>query len=347
MLGIFNLMILEFVTMLNEMRLGMLSQDSIFKFKALQRIPKYDDNLEPTELFPKREEVEYANNARMRALPGSIHSFTAEEGGAITGPQREKLLSNCMAPQVLELKKDAQVMLIKNMDENLVNGSLGKVIGFMSETTYSLCEREGIDVDAALNFDAKAGGDDPFGFATLDGEDSDSESVLRKKRRILKMRAMSAETSQLWPLVRFTTATGLHVDRLVTREKWSFELPDGEVQAYRKQIPLILAYAISIHKAQGQTLSRVRVDLGNVFEKGQAYVALSRATSREGLQVLRFDARKVMAHPKVAAFYRSLENIEHVVKKEAESKKGWDTKALEELLDRDEEEYGLSSYAYG
>ena len=90
-------------------------------------------------------------------LPGSIHSFRAEEGGAVTNLQiRDKLLQNCMAPQILELKKDAQVMLIKNMDENLVNGSLGKVIGFMSETTYSLCETEGIDVDQAVDFDAKA-----------------------------------------------------------------------------------------------------------------------------------------------------------------------------------------------
>ena len=211
-----------------------------------------------------------------------------------------------MAPQLLELKKDAQVMLIKNMDENLVNGSLGKVSGFMSEATYSLCEREKIDVDQALSFDAKAlNNDDPYGFPTLDEEDGDSESVQRKKRKILKLHAMSADTSQLWPVVRFTTATGLHIDRLMTREKWSFEAPDGEVLAYRRQVPLILAYAISIHKAQGQTLSRVRVDLGRVFEKGQAYVALSRATCREGLQILRFDPSKVMAHPKVAAFYRS------------------------------------------
>ena len=337
--------------MLNEMRLGMLSQDSIMKFKALQRPPQFDDNIEPTELFPTRREVDIANDNRIRALPGSIHSFSAEEGGALTNLQmRDKLLQNCMAPQILELKKDVQVMLIKNMDENLVNGSLGKVIGFMSESTYSLCEREGIDVDEAMNFDAKAlsGGDDPYGFKTLADEDDDSESILRKKRKILKLRAMSAQTSQLWPIVRFTTAAGLHIERLVTREKWSFEAPDGEIQAYRRQIPLILAYAISIHKAQGQTLSRVRVDLGKVFEKGQAYVALSRATSREGLQILRFDARKVMAHPKVAGFYRSLENIDNVVKKQAEVKKGWETRALEELLEREEEDYGLmSSYAYG
>lgn len=50
---------------------------------------------------------------------------------------------------------------------------------------------------------------------------------------------------------------------------------------------------MSIHKSQGQTLERVKVDLARIFEKGQAYVALSRATSLEGLQVLGFDPAKV------------------------------------------------------
>jgi len=87
------------------------------------------------------------------------------------------------------------------------------------------------------------------------------------------------------------------------------------VQAQRRQIPLILAWALSIHKAQGQTLHRVTVDLRKVFEKGQAYVALSRATCQEGLQVKGFDRKKVMAHPRVGDFYNSLYNVNEALRK--------------------------------
>jgi ATP-dependent DNA helicase PIF1 len=51
--------------------------------------------------------------------------------------QREKLINNCMYPKVLDLKVGSQVMLIKNMDETLVNGSLGKVIRFETSRSYN------------------------------------------------------------------------------------------------------------------------------------------------------------------------------------------------------------------
>jgi hypothetical protein len=50
-----------------------------------------------------------------------------------------------------------------------------------------------------------------------------------------------------------------------------------------------------------------------------------------------------MAHPKVAGFYRSLEQVDRSVRKVEDERKGWQAKSLEELLERDEEEY----YAYG
>ena len=72
---------------------------------------------------------------------------------------------------------------------------------------------------------------------------------------------LGLNTAQVYPVVRFTIADGTLRDILLKREDWKVELPNGEVQASRSQIPLILAWALSIHKAQGQTLDRVKVDL--------------------------------------------------------------------------------------
>lgn len=241
--------------------------------------------------FPTRIEVDNANNARMSMLCGTEMEFRAVDGGTIQDPQfRDKLLANCMAPACITLKKGAQVMLIKNIDETLVNGSLGKVIAFMDERTFEIFDEQEDD------------------FLEVDNMASDDENMTRK-RKALKARikgAGSTDTSRKWPLVRFQLPDGTSRDLLCQPEPWKIELPSGEVQASRHQVPLILAWALSIHKAQGQTIERVKVDLGKIFEKGQAYVALSRATSQEGLQILRFDASKVMAHERVRKFYDSL-----------------------------------------
>src|ERR1700761_15991 len=73
----------------------------------------------------------------MERLSGEIMTFHAVDSGTIQDVQvREKLLSNCMAPSTIHLKKGAQVMLIKNMEDSLVNGSLGRVVAFMDESTF-------------------------------------------------------------------------------------------------------------------------------------------------------------------------------------------------------------------
>lgn len=249
--------------------------------------------------FPTRNEVDAANNARMRNLSGKSFDFVAEDGGSIVDKvQRDKLLSNCMAPQTIALKEGAQVMLIKNHDEGLVNGTIGKVRGFMDEKMFDYYRENENEFQALETMDMDVNGEQL------------SES--RKKLQGMISKDLAGSTSRKWPLVRFALADGTWRDLLCHRESWKIELPSGEVQASRSQVPLILAWALSIHKAQGQTLERVKVDLGKIFEKGQAYVALSRATCQEGLQVMRFDPKKVMAHDKVRSFYDSLYSVEKV-----------------------------------
>lgn len=102
------------------------------------------------------------------------------------------------------------------------------------------------------------------------------------------------------PVVQFRNK-----EYLAKHEQW-FVKTAGGVMLVRKQVPLKLAWAFSIHKSQGLTLDCVEMSLGKVFEAGQAYVALSRAQSLETLRVLDFKASQVWANEKVLDFYRSL-----------------------------------------
>lgn len=73
------------------------------------------------------------------------------------------------------------------------------------------------------------------------------------------------------------------------------------------QIPLIHAWAISIHKCQGVTLDIAEMDIGsNIFEEGQTYVALSRVKSLEGLYLSNLDPSRIRVNPRVCVFYAEL-----------------------------------------
>jgi ATP-dependent DNA helicase PIF1 len=81
------------------------------------------------------------------------------------------------------------------------------------------------------------------------------------------------------------------------------------------QLPLILAWALTIHKAQGATLDIAEIDAGSgIFECGQTYVALSRVKSIEGLYLTSFDASKIKVSRRVQEFYLSLEESKEAKK---------------------------------
>lgn len=75
----------------------------------------------------------------------------------------------------------------------------------------------------------------------------------------------------------------------------------------RSQIPLILAYSLTVHRAQGASLDSCVIDLGHsIFEDGQAYVALSRCRSLSGLYLINFIPRKVKANEVAKRFDATL-----------------------------------------
>ena len=74
----------------------------------------------------------------------------------------------------------------------------------------------------------------------------------------------------------------------------------------RMQVPLKLAWALTVHKSQGATLDKVKVDLNGCFSPGQCYVALSRAKSTSGLQITGFTKDTVKTHPLAIAFHDAL-----------------------------------------
>ncbi|KAK4510077.1 uncharacterized protein ATC70_006246 [Mucor velutinosus] len=264
-----------FVRILNEMRLGILSEEAISIFSSLSRAPAACDDIQPTELYPLRNEVDDSNRRRLTELRGEEIEYKAIDEGD------SRKLQQCIAPTLLHLKLHAQVMLLKNMDAELVNGSLGVVVGFVGRGNY----RNKAECEMLRTPQRKRDRNSLFA-ADKEGDGEIDMDVP-------------------WPVVKFANGR----EMILEREAWSVALPGGRDVSRRRQLPLMLAWAISIHKSQGQTLDAVRVDLGKVFEKGQAYVALSRATSLKQLQILNFDPAKVMAHPTVSNFYRTLQTF--------------------------------------
>lgn len=91
-------------------------------------------------------------------------------------------------------------------------------------------------------------------------------------------------------------------------EKTTFSLLDaeGKVRAAVTNYPVILAWAATIHKSQGMTLDRLAVDLGDLWEPGQAYVALSRITNPDNLWLTSWQEKSVRADPVVTQFYEEM-----------------------------------------
>jgi ATP-dependent DNA helicase PIF1 len=104
-----------------------------------------------------------------------------------------------------------------------------------------------------------------------------------------------------FPLVFFSDGS----EKIITPECINIEENDEILLSYM-QLPIKLAWAISIHKSQGSSMDLVRIDLKNIFEYGQFYVALSRCKTLDGLYIRNLVWGKVKTHPEALHFYKNL-----------------------------------------
>lgn len=117
------------------------------------------------------------------------------------------------------------------------------------------------------------------------------------------------ENNKYYPNVKFDNIS----DTIVIKEhSWTM---DNNNKYSINQLPLILSWAITIHKSQGMSIDKAIIDIGgSIFQYGQTYVALSRVKNLQGLYLTKVNAQKIKAHPEVIKFYQKVgtyKNTQH------------------------------------
>lgn len=226
-------------TLLESIRVGMCTDSMEAYIQGLARDIEVADNIEPVRLYALRDRANSYNSDRLEQLDGQSEVYISRDYG------QASTLKQCPALEILELKIGAQVILIRNLNRYLVNGSIGTIIGFK----------------AIENSEEK------------------------------------------YPIVSMLMSNGMRHKLTIGPIEWRMSMPDGTLISSRIQIPLILAWAITIHKSQGQTIPRLSIDMNGIFEKGQAYVALSRCINPDNMQVLNFKKENIMADKECVIFH--------------------------------------------
>ena len=188
-------------------------------------------SIEATRLYTHNADVDRINAGKLSELATPLVRFWMTGKG---NPRLiEALKSNCLSPEELLLKEGAVVMCTKNnFDVGFVNGTLGTIVEFASETGNPVIE----------------------------------------------------------------TLKGVRIE--IEPMEWSVE-DGGKVIASVSQMPLRLAWAITVHKSQGMTLDAAIIDLSSAFEYGQGYVALSRVRSLSGMSLLGITQKAFQVHPAI------------------------------------------------
>jgi ATP-dependent DNA helicase PIF1 len=260
---------LRYTKALNEIRVGKLYTSSYKLLMTRVGVKNTNELIKPTILYPKRRDVESINSAEMAKLTGKEYVYNLSVINDISIGNKNKKYSSYDAGASSSSSAADEVNT-----EIAIKQLRGSIIA-----DDKLVLKVGAQVMCIANID-------------VDG----ANPVVNGSQGVVV-----EITKTGLPVVQFLNGSkrefGCHT--------WTSEInPAINI----KQLPLIHAWAITIHKSQGVTLDLAEIDAGNnIFECGQTYVALSRVKSLDGLYLTAFNPQKIKVNDKVQKYYQSIE----------------------------------------
>ena len=256
-----------YTTILNQIRVGKLFKSSLEILTPHIGKP-LPDTFVPTILLPRRRDAEMINARELEKLPSEKKIYTLSKAEIL--PEQAKKQAKQQPGQTKQPQPEPAISAEQHeMEYNFLMNNI------MADKEIVL--KKGAQVMCIANIDMES-----------------SEPIVNGSQGII------IDFVGNLPLVQFNSGAR----RTVGYHTWNSETyPSIGV----KQIPLIYAWAITIHKAQGVSLDMAQIDAGsNIFECGQTYVALSRIKSLQGLYLTAFNPQKIKVNKKVQAFYLTL-----------------------------------------
>ncbi|TGO85043.1 hypothetical protein BPOR_0437g00010 [Botrytis porri] len=273
-----------FKALLNKVRNGVDLSDA--EWHDLIRPKKLPPNAFPIRLMARRFDVDRFNYSQLNLLQSEAKFWEAYDDSCKLFEQDHDYLRQLEIkaksekykiaiseyhrfPPKLTLKVGAKVVLLQNQGQKigLVNGSQGTIVGFANAKEWR---------------------------ADVQGEDFADWRQLQMQRFV--------EKNSWRPVVKFANGITAAISPVASESLMG--TAEDRYLACRTQIPLILAWALSIHKSQGMTMEHVEVSRKDIFESGQLYVALSRATTLEGLTVTGYSREQIAMDEEVVNFYQ-------------------------------------------
>lgn len=280
-----------FVALLNQVRMGALEPEAIDALQARTRAVAPDDGVQPTVLMSYRNQVDAINTRSLRALDSEPVTFRARMFVGVRAGDRARWepIAGSVAAEGTDKLEGVQVLVPPGCAAPKFLTEAAQLAGTALAAVSATLQ---LKVGAQVMFTANVAA-----WGVVNGMCGTVVGFQRDG----------------WPSVR--VASGRVIDTCVVQRAKA--LGEGVLDAAVQEgaaektgpalvcelLPLTLAWALTIHKSQGATITRARVSL-KVFADGQAYVALSRVPSLDALFLEDFDPSLVKANPDIVAWYR-------------------------------------------